>query len=167
MIKILVFLSAMRLVTATASHAQQDDLAVLRQINARFIHNYVTNDVPSHDRILHDKFVCITSRGAWVNREDYLRAWATGFDPEIVTYWDYRDEKITVIGTTALVRSVNKFTLLRNGEETTGMSQYTDTYVKENGVWKCIQAQITNVMPENYPADGTIVKRYVKGRITP
>ena len=162
-----VLLLAILLVRTTATLAQQDDLAVLRQINARFIHNDVTNDVPSHDRILHEKFVCITSRGAWVNREDYLRAWATGFDPEVVTYWDYRDEKITLIGSIALVRSVNKYTLVRNGEETTGMSQYTDTYVKENGVWKCIQAQITNVTPENYPADGTIVKKYVKGRITP
>jgi hypothetical protein len=46
-----------------------------------------------------------------------------------------------------------------------GMTLYTDTYVKENGTWKCIQAQITTVDPVNYPADETIVRKYNKGKI--
>ncbi len=150
--------------TVLSGYAQDDDLVVLKKLNARFIHNYVTNDVASHDQILHPGFVCITSQGAWVGREAYLKAWATGFDPNVVVYWDYRDEKITVIGVTALVRSVNKYTILVNGKPSTGMSQYTDTYVKENGVWKCVQAQITNVAPENYPPDDRIVRKYVNGK---
>ncbi len=142
----------------------QDDLGTLKKLNARFIHNFVTNDVPSHDQIIHPQFVCITGKGAWVNRADYLKAWATGFDPEVIVYWDYRDEKITVIGSTALVRSVNKYVMMRDGKEITGMTQYTDTYVKENGAWKCIQAQLTPVSAENYPGDDTIVRKYVKGK---
>jgi hypothetical protein len=145
--------------------AQQksDDIAQLKAINARFIHNFVTNDIASHDIIIHPQFVYINSKGKWVGRAQYLTDWRTGFDPEVILYWDYRDEKITVIGNTALVRSVNKYTILTDGKESTAMSQYTDTYVKENGVWKCIQAQITIVSPENYPSDETIVKKYVKG----
>lgn len=144
--------------------AQEDDLATLRKINARFIQNFVTNDVPSHDQIIHKDFVCINRDGKWINRADYLKEWATGFDPEVIIYWDYRFEKITVIGSTALVRSVNKYTILKDGKETTAMSQYTDTYVKENGTWKCIQAQLTSVSPANYPGDETIVRKYVKGK---
>jgi hypothetical protein len=67
------------------------------------------------------------------------------------TYWDYRDEKITIFGSTVLVRSKNKYILLRDGIETTGMSMYTDTYIKENGQWKCVQAQITKVSPKIIP----------------
>jgi hypothetical protein len=147
--------------------AQQksDDLSLLKTINARFIHNFVTNDVASHDKIIHPQFVYINSKGKWVGRAEYLIDWRTGFDPEVILYWDYRDEKITVIGKTALVRSVNKYTILTNGKEITAMSQYTDTYIKESGDWKCIQAQITIVSPENYPSDETIVKKYVKGKI--
>jgi hypothetical protein len=63
------------------------------------------------------------------------------------------------------VRSVNKAIIIKNGKEITGMTQYTDTYVKEYGEWKCIQAQITPVAPENYPGDETIVKKYVKGKM--
>jgi ketosteroid isomerase-like protein len=143
----------------------EEDIAQLKIINARFIHNYVTNDVASHDKIIHPQFVHISSKGKWVDRARYLENWKTGFDPTVILYWDYRSEKITVIGTTALVRSVNKFTILENGKETTAMSQYTDTYVKEDGIWRCIQAQITNITPENYPGDETIVKKYVKGKM--
>ena len=145
----------------------EDALRELRALNARFIHNFVTNDVPSHDRLTHPAFVCITSTGGRVDRAAYLKAWATGFNPERIVYWDYRDEAISVFGSTALVRSTNKQVVVQNGVETVGMTTYTDTYIRENGEWKCIQAQITPVSPANYPSDDTIVKKYVKGQLQP
>ena len=135
----------------------------LRALNARFIHNYITNDVPSHDAILHPEFICITPTGARVSRADYLKAWATGFDAERFPYYDYRDEKIDVFGDTALVRSTNKRVTARDGGESVSMTMYTDIYVHRDGAWKCIQAQITPVTPANYPANQTIVRKYIKG----
>ena len=41
-----------------------------------------------------------------------------------------------------------------------GMSMYTDTYIKENGNWKCVQAQITKLSPANYSGDETIVRKW-------
>jgi hypothetical protein len=32
---------------------QSNDLAQLKKLNATFIHNFVTNNVPSHDAIIH------------------------------------------------------------------------------------------------------------------
>jgi ketosteroid isomerase-like protein len=136
----------------------------LRALNARFIHNFITNDVPSHDAILDPEFICITPIGARVNRADYLKAWATGFDAERIPYYDYRDEKIDVFGDTALVRSTNKRVGLRDGAESVSMTTYTDIYVRRGDTWKCIQAQITPVVPAHYPSDDTIVRKYVKGR---
>jgi hypothetical protein len=147
--------------TYTRSPAAMRDLSAL---NARFIHNFVTNDVPSHDAILHADFLYITGGGGRVDRETYLKRWATGFDPEIITYWDVRDELITVVGTVALVRATNKFTERHGGMETTGMANYTDTYVYEHGTWKCIQAQITPVALEYWPADSTIISVYINGK---
>jgi hypothetical protein len=63
-----------------------------------------------------------------------------------------------------LVRSTNKATRRRDGNETTGMTMYTDTYLFESGAWKCIQAQIQAVAPEHYPADDTIVSVYINGK---
>ena len=164
---LIVILASVFLVTLTSTSLLEgeDDLTQLKALNAKFIHNFVTNDAASHDKIIRPEFVCITSKGKWVNRADYLEAWKKGFDPEVYLYWDYRDEKITIVGNTALVRSVNKYTILVDGKEVTAMSQYTDTYVKENGSWKCIQAQLTTVAPENYPGDETIVRKYVKGKM--
>lgn len=34
--------------------------AELRALNARFINNFITNDVPGHDAILHKDFICIS-----------------------------------------------------------------------------------------------------------
>jgi ketosteroid isomerase-like protein len=136
----------------------------LRALNARFIHNFITNDVPSHDAMLHEGFICITPRGARVSRTDYLRAWATGFDAGRIPYYDYRDEKIDVFGDTALVRSTNKRVSLDAGVETVAMTMYTDIYVRQDGAWKCIQAQITPVAPAHYPSDSTIVRKYVMGQ---
>lgn len=141
--------------------------AELRALNARFINNFITNDVASHDAILHEGFICITPTGARVSRADYLKAWATGFDPAHIPYFDYRDEKIDVFGDTALVRSTNRSVRVVDGVETVGMTMYTDTYVRRDGAWKCIQAQITPVAPANYPPDETIVRKYVKGRAQP
>ena len=139
----------------------------LRALNRRFIHNFITNDVPSHDAILHPDFICITPAGARVGRAAYLKAWATGFDAARIPYYDYRDEKIDVFGDTALVRSTNKRVGLADGVETVGMTMYTDIYVRDGGAWKCVQAQITPVQPAHYPPDETIVKKYVKGKLLP
>jgi ketosteroid isomerase-like protein len=141
--------------------------AELRALNARFINNFITNDVAGHDAILHEGFICITPTGARVSRADYLKAWATGFDAGRIPYFDYRDEKIDVFGDTALVRSTNRSVRMTDGVETGGMTMYTDTYVRDRGQWKCIQAQITPVAPANYPPDETIVRKYVKGKAQP
>jgi ketosteroid isomerase-like protein len=138
----------------------QSDLEVLKKLNATFIHNFVTNDTASHSRILHPAFVCITSRGQRVERKAYLEAWTRGFDG--YTYWDYRNEEISIFGNCALVRSINKYNCVRDGREIAGMSIYTDTYVKEKGKWLCVQAQITEVSPPHFPGDDRIVRSYPK-----
>ena len=143
--------------------SEEKDLVSLSALNARFIHNYITNDVDSHDRIIHQRFTLISSAGRYQARADYLNDWATGFHPDVVPYFDLRDERIEVFGDTALVRATNKHTFVVNGEETTGMTTYTDTYVRENGEWLCIQAQLTAVAREHYPPDSTIITQYVRG----
>ncbi len=139
--------------------AQRD----LSELNARFIHNFITNDVGSHDAILHPGFIYIASNGRRVERQPYLKERETGFDPDLIPYWDVRDELISVFGPVALVRSTNKYIERHNGKETTGMACYTDTYLFEDGAWKCLQAQITSVAPEHWPTDDTIISLYLKG----
>jgi len=142
-----------------------DPLPVLRALNAKFIHNFVTCDVPAHDAILHARFTCINPDGSRMERAPYLVEWATGFHADRIPYWDFRDERIDVFGNTALVSSATKYVRVRDGAEITGMTRYTDTYLFENGAWKCILAQLTGMQPNAYPPDSTIVKMYVRGKI--
>ena len=157
--KIFCSLSFFVLVFETLAQNSNDaDMVQLKGLNAKFINNFVTNDSAEHSKIIDKDFVCISSDGGYINRQDYLNWWAHGFDG--YTYWDYRDEDIKIFDNTALVHSKNKYIVIRDGKEITGMSMYTDVYVKENGEWKCVQAQITKVAPENYSGDETIVKKY-------
>src|ERR1044072_4312055 len=117
---------------ATRNDQSADMMKQPRELNAGFIHNFVTNDVASHDAILHPAFINIWPTGQRWDRASYLKYWATAFDPKLIVYWDVRDELITVIGDVALVRSTNKATRRRDGKEVTGMTIYTDTYLFEN-----------------------------------
>ncbi len=138
-------------------------LDALRRLNKRFIHNFVTNDVPSHDAILHPSFRALYPGGVHIGRAAYLKMWASGFDPAVITYWDMRDERITLVGDTALVGATNRWVRVRDGAQTVGMTCYTDTYVRTRDGWLCILAQLTPVAPENYPRDDTIVVQYLQG----
>lgn len=151
----------MTLLFATGpAFSQSTDKEVLSKLNATFIHNFVTNDTATHNKIIHRDFVYISSSGRVVDRDEYMNNWAHGYDPKVYKYWDYRDEAIRIFGNTALVRSMDKYTVMEKGKEITGMTIYTDTYIKENGQWKCIQAQITNVDPKYYRGDDKIVRKY-------
>jgi hypothetical protein len=141
----------------------RDHLAALRALNKRFIHNFVTNDVRSHHGILHPEFTAISPSGAHQDRASYLHDWATGFDPDVILYWDMRDERITVVGDVALVRATNKWLRRIDGTSRPGMTCYTDTYIRVSDVWLCIQAQLTPVAPQNYPNDNTVVCQYHRG----
>lgn len=136
-----------------------DDLATLRELNKRFIHNFVTNDAAGHATLLYPDFIEIGSSGACQDRAAYLLEWATGFDPKVITYWDMRAEDIAVHGDVALVRAATKW--IRNG--VTGMTRYTDTYLRVGRQWLCVQAQLTPVAEKNYPADSGIVCEYRDG----
>lgn len=121
------------------------DSAILSDLNAQFIKNFLTQDVKAHDKIIYRDFLCIQSSGAIVQRDEYLKDWATGYEKSGYTSFSYTDESIRIFGSMALVRSKTVYTKVVEGKTVTGNTIYTDTYVKENGEWKCVQAQLTAV----------------------
>src|SRR5262245_23804706 len=128
--------------------SEEQDLQTLHSLNSKFIHNFVTNDVAAHDAIIHPKFRTVTSVGGHMDREAYLTEWATGYDPDIIPYWDMRDEQITLHGDLALVTATTKYIRVKNGVEVVGMTCYTDTYLRTNGEWRCVLAHLTPVSSE-------------------
>jgi ketosteroid isomerase-like protein len=127
------------------SKANKDDLAQLSKLNAQFIQNFIKQDTNGHNEIIHKDFVCIQSSGVIVGRDEYMKGWATGYADSKYTTFRYTEEFIRVFGDVALVRSKTPYAKEVNGEKIKGASVYTDTYVKENGRWWCVQAQITTI----------------------
>ena len=123
------------------------DKEQLSALNALFIENFMTNDTVSHNKIIHKDFVYISSSGKIVKRDDYMKAWAHGWDDKVDKSFEYKDESIRIFGNMALVRSNTFYSRLENGKLVHGKTVYTDTYVKEDGRWWCVQAQITQVKP--------------------
>jgi ketosteroid isomerase-like protein len=130
---------------ASSMESQKADLAQLKAINAQFIKNFLTQNAAAHDTIIHQDFVCVESNGSIVDRSTYLKNWATDFDNSGYKSFDYTDETIRIFGNIALVRAKTIYTKEDQGQNTTGYTIYTDTYLKENGQWKCIQVQITPI----------------------
>lgn len=122
-----------------------DDATALSMLNAQFIKNYIRQDVAAHNEIIHTDFVCIENSGNIVGRNEYMRNWATDYQKSSVDTFYYTDEVIRIFGNTALVRSKSIYTYTVNGIQHSGASVYTDTYIKENGRWWCVQAHMTPV----------------------
>ena len=77
--------------------------------------------------------------------------------------WDVRDELITVIGDVGLVRSTNKCTRRRDGNEVTGMTTYTDTYLFGERRVEMHSGPDHGGRAPTLSADDTIVSVYIKG----
>jgi len=132
--------------TRTSASAMLSDSAMLSALNRQFIDNFIHADAARHDKLIHRDFVCIQGNGAIVGRAEYIKGWADSYSKNGYTSFAITDEVIRIFGNTALVRSKTVYTKTVGGTEMRGNSIYTDTYLKEDGEWKCVQAQITPVL---------------------
>lgn len=121
------------------------DETLLYRLNNGFIKNFIMMDTVAHNEIIHENFVCINSDGSITNRNEYMKEWATGYERSGYTSFSITDENVRLFGNIALVRSRTIYTKIENGETVHGSSIYTDTYIKENERWWCVQAHITPV----------------------
>jgi len=120
-----------------------EDVTQLSALNAQFIQNFLHNDTVAHNKIIYKDFVCIVTNGTAINRDDYMKGWSHGYDPSFYKSFAMQNEFIRVFGTTALVRAETPYTYIDNGKEISGTTVYADTYIKLDGRWWCIQAQLT------------------------
>ena len=139
------FVLSNNLSAQSMQESNNPDLSALRKLNAQFIKNFINSDTVEHYKIIHPDFVCIASSGAVINRVDYMKGWATGYQDAGYTSFGYTEEYIRIFGNMALVRSKTPYTKVVDGKTISAASIYTDTYIKENGRWRCVQAQITAV----------------------
>jgi len=125
--------------------ATQNDETILSRLNNQFIKNFINMDTTAHSEIIHKDFVCINGDGTVSARKEYMEDWSQGYKNAGYTSFYIKDENIRLFGDMALVRSKTVYAKMVNGNVINGNSIYTDTYIRENGRWWCVQAHITPV----------------------
>ncbi|MFZ6013155.1 MAG: nuclear transport factor 2 family protein [Bacteroidota bacterium] len=121
-----------------------DDAEALRKLNNDFITNFLNNDTVSHNKIIHPNFLLITSSGGVMDRKAYMKDWAHGYDPQKMAEFGYDEVIVRIVGSTATVNARTKYKISKDGPWVMN-NRYTDVYVKENGRWWCISAQLTPI----------------------
>jgi uncharacterized protein DUF4440 len=119
------------------------DIAELSKLNKQFFQNFLNSDTVAHNKIVSKDFICIVGNGAVVNRVDYMKGWSHGYDPDFYKSYIQQNEFIRLFGNTALVRAETVCSYMENDREIFKTTVYTDTYLKLNGRWWCVQAQLT------------------------
>ena len=127
----------------SVNNNRKDDPVQLSALNHQFIQNFLHNDTVAHNKIIYKDFVCILGNGSVINRDDYMKGWAHGYELSGYTSFTMQNEQIRIFGNSALVRAETPYTIVKDGKETSFTTIYTDTYIKLDGRWWCVQVQLT------------------------
>ena len=113
------------------------DESTLTDLNERYIESFMKADVDWYREHLADDFMCIEANGSVLDKTQFLEKTAEG--PGLAEY--HLDQvRVRIFGDVALVHGKGLF---RRPDATTGISRYTDVYLRVGGQWKAISAQIT------------------------
>jgi hypothetical protein len=124
----------------------RNDVAELTRINKQFIRNYLNNDTVAHNKIIHpDKFLLIKSDGSLMNRREYMLEWSKGFNKESIPEFQMLEPIIRVFGDMAVITAKTRFKYKKGEQWIIGESRYSDTYIRENGEWRCVHVQLTKM----------------------
>lgn len=123
----------------------RNDSLVLSGLNTLFIQNFINNDTVAHNKIVYKDFLCIASNGKIIERNDYMKGWAHGYDSSVFVSFVKLNESIRLFGDMALIRSETLATIKDKGNIIQKPGLYTDTYVRIDGRWWCVQAQLTSI----------------------
>ncbi len=116
-----------------------DDLEILRQLNHDYVQSFLTSDARRYDELIAENFICIEPNGQLVDRAAFLEA---AVHPVTVEYFRVEDVEIRLFGDFAQIvaRTPYKYP---DGRQ--GVSRYIDCWIKRDGQWRAISAQITGI----------------------
>lgn len=122
---------------ATEMEIDKSDTATLERLNQEYVDAFMNADVEWYRKHLAEDFVCIESDGSVLNKSEFLINTAKG--PDVVEY-KLEQVDVRIYGPVALVQATGGWS---TSDGTQGISRYIDVYVKANGEWKTVSAQIT------------------------
>ena len=119
----------------TAS-AIEGDREILMKLNADYLSSDQNSNVARYEEFLAPEFTASLPDYKIYDRRSFLDMIAK---PRPFTDLECYDVQITIIGDVALVHAGMSFKTLKGGMK---HGRYTDEYLKRDGVWKCIGANV-------------------------
>jgi hypothetical protein len=116
--------------------------AELRQLNADYVKSFVKSDVARYDQLLAAEFRSIAPSGVVIDRAAFLKAAA---QPSGMASFTAEDVTVQIVGSAGDVAVIQARTPYKRLDGTTGESRYTDVWVRRDGRWQTLLAQITPV----------------------
>ena len=120
-----------------ATSAAASDEAVIRELNAGYVRAFLKSDAEWYDRHLTQDFVCILTTGVVMDRATFVE---NARKPHTVVSYDLSEVRIRQHGDVALVSALGSWT---RQDGTTGKTRYVDVWVRKDGAWKAVSAQLT------------------------
>jgi hypothetical protein len=116
------------------------DQATLERLNAEYVRAFMSADVNWYEEHLADDFVGIESDGSILNKSQFLNNTAAG--PDVASY-ELQKVSVRIYESVALVQATGLWT---KEDQSSGMSHYTDVYVRTGAGWKAVSAQVTRTL---------------------
>ena len=116
-----------------------DDVEILKQLNHDYVQSFLKSDAKRYNELIAESFICIEPDGRIYDRAAFLEAAA---NPVTVDYFHVEDVEVRLFGDFAQITARTPYRF-PNGRE--GVSRYIDCWVKQDGQWKAISAQITGI----------------------
>ena len=124
-------------IAGVAPAAVRSDVETIRELNAGYVRAFMNSDADWYDRHLTPDFVCILTTGATVDRASFLE---NARKPHTTLTYDLSEVTIRVHGDAALVSALGTWT---RSDGTAGRTRYVDVWVRKDGAWKAVSAQLT------------------------
>lgn len=134
-----MLLNTPAMVPGSTSPVIASDSAQLVELNRGYVAAFVNSDWAWYDAHLTADYECLCPDGSVVSRGDFIEG-----SRRPMSYQSFLLDSVRVklSGDVALITAITPY-VRKDG--TTGVSRYTDTWVRRGGVWKTWQAQITPV----------------------
>ena len=120
--------------------AVRSDVELIRELNAGYVRAFLNSDADWYDRHLTPDFICILTTGAVVDRATFVE---NARKPHAVVSYDLSEVTIRQHGDVALISALGSWA---RKDGTTGKTRYVDVWVRKDGAWKAVSAQLTGVL---------------------
>lgn len=115
----------------------------VKKLEIQYADAGVKKDVAVLDRVLADDFTETDPDGFVHTKGEEMASLKSGED--VIFSYAYGDMKVRVYGDTAVVTYVDKQKETFKGQDVSGTSRWTDTWIKRGGSWQCVASHGSKV----------------------